>query len=257
MNTSQIAEKLFEAEEGGKSVRKFTAAQPDFSLAQGYEVQQKLLALHEKSGARIVGRKMGMTSKAKMEQMGINSPIHGFLTNRMEVADGGVLKLGKRIHPKCEPEIAFIMGKDLRGHPSPAELSAAVSEVACAIEIIDSRYENFDFALPDVVADNCSSSGFVLGSVRKKPDELDLATLGLVLEKNGQPAQYGTSAAILGNPLRSLLALVALLDEMGEALPAGSVVLAGGATAAIPIAAGDWVRATFDQLGSVEFRVEK
>lgn len=247
----EIAEKLFAAEKEGRAVPRFTAAQPDFSLAQGYEVQRLLENLHAKNGARVVGRKMGMTSKAKMEQMGISSPIHGFLTSQMEVPNGGTLQLGKRIHPKAEPEIAFITRKDLRGHPSPTELLDAIDSVCAAIEIIDSRFENFDFRLPDVVADNCSSSGFVLGSVRKKPSELDLTALGISLEKNGDVLQTGSSSAILGNPLRSLLALVALLEEQG--LPAGSIVLAGGATAAIPIQAGDKVRATVDELGAVEF----
>ncbi|MGZ3712137.1 MAG: 2-keto-4-pentenoate hydratase [Bdellovibrionota bacterium] len=256
MKPREIAEVLFKAEQNGKAVKKFTAAQPDFSLAQGYETQQILLDLHLNSGAKLVGRKMGMTSKPKMQQMGIGSPIHGFLTDRMQIADTASLKLGKRIHPKAEPEIAFVLGKELRGHPSPVELSAAIAGITGAIEIIDSRFENFDFALPDVVADNCSSSGFVLGSTMLKPNGLDLSNLGIIVEKNGAPAQFGSSAAILGNPLRSLLALVALLHEVGEALPPGSIVLAGGATAAIPIEAGDWIRATFDKLGTVEFHVE-
>lgn len=245
----KIASALFSAEKNGKSVIRFTKAQPDFTLANGYEVQKHLLKKHLQDGARLVGRKMGMTSRPKMQQMGIDSPIHGFLTDRMQVPEGGVLKLGNRIHPKVEPEIAFLLGRDLHGDVSVHEASLAISAVAGALEIIDSRYENFDFGLPDVVADNCSSSGFVIGPWRRP---LDVSNLGIVLEQNGRPAQFGSSAAILGNPLRALTALVGLL---GETLPAGTVILAGAATAAIPLQAGDWIRASFEKLGTVEVRI--
>jgi 2-oxo-3-hexenedioate decarboxylase len=256
MREKEIARVLFEAEMEGRERKRFTLGDSAFSIERGYRAQQDLLRMHLDSGARLVGRKMGMTSRAKMQQMKIDAPIHGFLTDRMEVADGGVLSLGKRIHPKVEPEIAFLMARELRGAPSPVEALGAVKGVATALEIIDSRYENYDFQLPDVVADNCSSSGFVLGSRLVKPADLPgIANLGIRLELNGRPMQFGSSAAILGNPARSLAELVKLLHAQGESLPAGSVVLAGGATAAIPLQAGDHVRGVFEGLGAVEFRV--
>jgi 2-oxo-3-hexenedioate decarboxylase len=251
----QIAKNLFHAETKGRAMRRFTASLPDFSIADGYRVQTLLRGLHEAAGARVSGRKMGMTSLAKMQQMGINSPIQGFLTDRMQVANGGTLALGRRIHPKAEPEIAFVLGRELRGKVSESEALAAVSGVAGAIEVIDSRYENFDFGLPDVVADNCSSSAFVLGPVLKNFQGVDLAAIGISFEQNGKAVQSGSSSAILGNPIRSLTALVELLAQNGEALPAGSVVLAGAATAAMAIKKGDHVRATFSGLGKAEFTV--
>jgi 2-oxo-3-hexenedioate decarboxylase len=120
--------------------------------------------------------------------------------------------------------------------------------------VIDSRYRNFEFQLPDVVADNGSSSAFLLGAKLVRPQHLDLANLGIIVEVNGRAQLFGSSAAILGHPGRSLAALVALLDEEGETLPAGSVVLAGAATAAIPLTAGALVRATFQGLGRMEAR---
>ncbi len=252
----KIAEQLYAAEQNRKCVKRFTAAQPDFSLAQGYQVQRELLALHQAQGAKLVGRKMGMTSRPKMQQMGIHSPIHGFLTSRMQVPEGGFFSLGRGIHPKVEPEIAFLLDRELAGRPSLPEVFRAVGGVMAALEIIDSRYENFEFQLPDVVADNCSSSGFVLGPLHAKGQISDLANLGMVLEQNGKPMQFGSSAAILGNPLRSLTDLVHLLDAEGTSLPAGAVVLAGGATAAIPLAVGQWIRVQVQELGSVEFRVQ-
>lgn len=255
-NIQVIAHTLFDAHKKGKALPRFTAGNPDFAIEHGYQVQRALLALHEASGARLVGRKMGMTSRAKMQQMKIDAPIHGFLTREMEICEGGELILTGRIHPKVEPEIAFITGRELRGRPSAGEALASVDGVLGALEIIDSRFENYDFELPDVVADNCSSSGFVCGNKILKPSELsNLENLGILLEVNGKAAQFGSSAAILGNPARSLADLVALLDAEGLSLPAGSLVLAGGATAAVPLKAGDFVRAEFQGLGSAEFRV--
>lgn len=251
-----IAKTLREAELEAREVKRFTAANPSFSLAQGYETQRALLGLHLADGAVVVGRKMGMTSLAKMQQMGIDAPIHGFLTDRMEVPEGGLLSLSGKIHAKVEPEIAFVTSRELSGEVSLEEALSSVKGVLAALEIIDSRYENFDFQLPDVVADNCSSTGFVRGTRVVKPADLrGMDNLGIRLELNGRPLQFGSSAAILGHPARSLVDLVKLLHAQGEVLPAGSLVLAGGATAALALSAGDHVRGVFEALGTVEFRV--
>lgn len=255
MKSKEIAEKLWKADREKQALPRFSKS-GGFSLDTAYEIQRHLLSLHQKSGAKVVGRKMGMTSVAKMQQMKIDAPIHGFLTDAMEVNDGGKLSLSKRIQAKVEPEIAFLVGKDLSGNPSVSQCLDSVKWVMGALEIIDSRFENYDFQLPDVVADNCSSAGFVLGKQKVRPGDLrGLENLGIVLELNGKPVQFGSSSAILGHPARSLADLVALLHREGEILPAGSIVLAGGATAAVSLSTGDWVRARFDQLGEVEFWV--
>lgn len=251
-----LAQQLYEAKALARPVSKLTEANAGFTLADAYEVQRGLLARHLAAKETLVGRKMGLTSKPKMQQMGVFDPIHGFLTSAMRINDGAVIELKGRIHPKAEPEIAFVLKRELRGRPSLAEAMAAVDGVCAALEVIDSRFKNFEFALPDVVADNGSSSGFVLGGTMKKPSALDLGNLGILLELDGKPAQFGSSAAILGHPGRSLASLVALLEAEGKSLAAGSVVLAGAATAAIPLGAGSWVRATFQGLGSVEARAE-
>ena len=246
---------LFEAEQKKTPVVRFTAKEENFSLGEGYSVQDELLGLHEKFGAKLVGWKMGMTSLAKMQQMKIDAPIHGFLTNKMAVPSGGKFSLRNSIHAKVEPEIAFVVEKELKGSPSLEQALASV-KVAGALEIIDSRYENYDFHLPDVVADNCSSSGFVLGSTLLPALECpDLDNLGIVLEQDGAPMQFGSSAAILGHPGRSLVSLVKLLHGRGRSLPPGSVVLAGGATAAIPLVPGNKIQAKFQHLGVVAFEV--
>jgi 2-oxo-3-hexenedioate decarboxylase len=254
VDIQKISRELYAAHKEAREVERFTAASPKFSLAEAYAAQTLLLEHHVKGGDKLVGRKMGLTSRPKMQQMGVHNPIHGFLTASMHVADGGEVGLKGRIHPKIEPEIAFVLKRTLSGRPSVAEALAAVEGVCGALEVIDSRYRNFEFQLPDVVADNGSSSAFLLGAKLVRPQHLDLANLGIIVEVNGRAQLFGSSAAILGHPGRSLAALVALLDEEGETLPAGSVVLAGAATAAIPLTAGALVRATFQGLGRMEAR---
>jgi 2-oxo-3-hexenedioate decarboxylase len=194
--------------------------------------------------------KMGFTSRAKMLQMGLSDLIWGRLTSGMRLEDGGVLHLPRYIHPRIEPEVAFLLGSRLTGPVSPAEAALAVVAVAPAMEIIDSRYEHFKFSLPDVIADNSSSSGFVIGAWRSP--QLDLSNLGMVLEVDGQPVQVGSTAAILGHPLRSLAAASRLAAEHGLVLEPGFVVLAGGATAAVTLEPDRHVRLVAEQLGQVQ-----
>jgi len=255
--SNDISTQLFLAARGAKSLKRFTFSDPSFSLEQAYETQERLLRHHLVDGEKLVGYKMGMTSLAKMQQMGIHSPIHGFLTDKMQLKDKGELSLTGRIHPKVEPEIAFILNKPLSGAPSLEEALAAVESVCVALEIIDSRFENFDFQLPDVVADNCSSSGFVLGTKRLVCADLDLTNISIELSANGKILQTGSSAAILGNPGKSLAELARLLSARGASLPAGAIVLAGGATAAIKLEPGAHISVQAGALGSAEFQVSK
>lgn len=255
MNLQETTQLLDEAYLKARELPRFTIQNPSFTIPEGYKIQELLLARHLARGVKLVGRKMGMTSKAKMQQMNISAPIHGFLTDEMQVAPGGDISLTNRIHAKAEPELAFITKAELSGNPSIEETIEAIGEVCAAIEIIDSRYKDYDFQLPDVVADNCSSSGFVLGTMKKKLADLDYKNLGIIFSVNNKPVHFGSTAAILGDPVLSLQELVKLLHVEGKILPAGSIVLAGGATAAVALNHGDKVRAEMQDLGSVEFRV--
>lgn len=219
----------------------------------GYAVQAASIARRLARGEKRIGVKMGFTSRAKMVQMGIDDMIWGRLTDGMIVEDGGEISLGGYVHPRAEPEIAFLLKKGLAAPATAAEALAAVEAVAPAIEIIDSRYRNFRFSLADVVADNCSSSGIVVGAWRSP--ERDLTNLGMILEVDGRPRQIGSSAAILGDPVRSLVAAARLSSAAGEPLQAGWIVMAGGATAAETLSPGDWVRNTVRHLGAAAFSV--
>ncbi|MBX3563569.1 MAG: fumarylacetoacetate hydrolase family protein [Sphingomonas sp.] len=223
------------------------------TLEEAYAVQAASLARRYARGERRVGIKMGFTSRAKMAQMGIDEMIWGRLTDGMMVEDGSQIDIADYVHPRVEPEVAFILSAPLPERVTTAAALAAVSGVAPALEIIDSRYRDFKFSLTDVIADNSSSSGFVIGPWSDPRG--DLSNLGFVMEIDGVTRQIGSSAAILGNPIRSLVAAARLAEEAGEPLQAGDIVMAGGATAAEQLAPGQHVRLQIQRLGRVEFTV--
>jgi 2-oxo-3-hexenedioate decarboxylase len=236
-----------------RAVPPLTRAHPDLTLVDAYAIQAEGLKLRVARGERVVGLKMGLTSEAKRRQMNLDSPVYGVLTDRMQVPAGGVVRLGQGIHPKIEPEIAFRTSRELKGRITREEALDACASVFAAMEVLDSRYIDFKyFSLPDVVADNSSSSLFVLGTSERPPRELELGRLEMVMEVNGQRAQAARSDAISGDPVLSVVQLCELLAQRGESLPAGSVVLAGAATVAHMLQPGDRVKLTVEGLGTVE-----
>lgn len=247
----KIAERLDDAARNAKAVPQLAG---EISLDDAYEIQKRSVLRRLKRGEARVGVKMGLTSRAKCLQMGISDIIWGRLTNAMIVEDGGPLARRQHVHPRVEPEIAFLLKAKLAGSVTPLQALAAVEAIAPAMEIIDSRYENFKFSLTDVVADNCSSSGFVTGSWHKP--ELDFSNLGMVMSFNGRPVQIGSSAAIMGHPLRALVAAARFAGQADEPLQPGWIVMAGGATAAEALAPGTWVEHEVQHLGRVAFSVE-
>lgn len=250
----ELAIVVDEAARKARAIPQLTASHK-LTLDDAYAIQRASIALRVDRGEKRVGMKMGFTSRAKMVQMGVHDMIWGRLTESMIVEDGGPISLKNYVHPRVEPEIAFLLKAPLCGAVTPLQALSAVEAVAPAMEIIDSRFENFKFSHIDVVADNSSSSGFVTGGWHK-PD-LDFSNLGLVMSFNGLARQIGTTAAILGHPLRSLVAAARFAAEAGEPLEAGWIVMAGGATAAEPLSAGDWVENEIQNLGRVAFSVEK
>ncbi len=224
-----------------------------FDAATGYAVQAMGIELRRGRGERVIGVKMGLTSRAKMAQVGVDEVTWGRLTDAMRREEGGSLVRPNFIHPRAEPEIAFILRRRLTGEVSLAEAALAVEAVAPAIEIIDSRYENFRFSLGDVVADNSSSAAFFLGPYAS-PD-LDIGNLGIVLSIDGRPREIGSSAAILGHPLRALVAASRMTARSGHVLEPGDIVLAGAATAAVPLQPGMQVEAEVQSLGRLAFSV--
>ncbi|MGO9420906.1 2-keto-4-pentenoate hydratase [Roseiarcus sp.] len=249
---AKFAEVVDEAARTAAAIPQFTETGP-LSVADAYAVQAASIDRRLKRGEKLVGVKMGLTSRAKMRQVNVDEVVWGRLTDAMRLEEGAALSRRRYVHPRIEPELAFLLKAPLTGEVTAAEAMAAVAGIAPAMEIIDSRYQNFKFALPDVIADNSSSSGFVVGDW-SRPDQ-DFSNLGLVMEVDGRPVEIGSTAAILGNPSRSLVAAARLAGAALGRLEAGWIILAGGATAAHPLKVGERVRLIMQNLGSVSIRV--
>ncbi len=252
---AQLAEHLESAELQARDVTKITDDYPDMDFQDAYDIQWEIRRRKEARGHKIVGMKMGLTSWAKMAQMGVEEPCYGFLADYFACADGAAIDTSKLIHPKVEAEIAFVTSKPLRGPGCHvADVLAATEFVLPAVEVIDSRYRDFKFDIKSVVADNSSSSRFVTGGCRRPVDHMDLRTAGVVMEKNGEVVAMSTGAAVLGNPAESVAMLANMLGERGEELPAGTFVMTGGVTAAIAVEAGDSISVRYHDLGSLSMR---
>ena len=242
-------------DDAAREARAISQFPPDaFDVETAYKIQAASIAKRLERDERRTGIKMGFTSKAKMEQMGVHDLIWGRLTDQMLIDDGGEVAFDRFVHPRVEPEIAFMLGDTLCGRVTIPEAMAAVDAIAPALEVIDSRYENFKFSLPDVVADNASSSGYVIGPWSAPEESFD--NLGIVMSINGVARQNGSTAAILGNPARSLVHAARLAELANEPLEPGWIVMAGAATAAEFLAAGDVIRGEFQGLGTVGFSVK-
>lgn len=243
------------AQREARAISQLTIDNPDIDLADGYAIQDALRQRYLDNGDRLVGFKCGLTSKAKRIQMGVDAPGYGFLTSSMWRPDGGVIELAELVHPRVEAEIAFVLASDLGGPGcTVADVIAATDYVASALEIIDSRYENFKFDLPSVMADNASSARFVMGGRTLPPAGLDLRTLGVVLERNGEITALAAAAAVMGHPAEAVAMLVNHLGARGEHITAGSIILSGGVTEAIAVCAGDHLCARVQTLGDVSIR---
>lgn len=248
-----LAQIVDEAARTATTIPQLTETLPGLTVDDAYAIQTLSVARRRSRGERRAGFKMGLTSRAKMAQVGVSEVIWGRLTDAMRLVEGGDLHRSRYVHPRVEPEVAYLLKKPLEGEVTAVEALAALEAVAPAVEIIDSRYRDFKFALPDVVADNSSSSGFFVGPWASP--STDVSNLGIVMEVDGRPVQIGSTAAILGDPIRSLLAAARLVTKAGERLEPGDIVLAGGATAAHPLSPGMHVETTFQRLGRVAFSV--
>lgn len=251
----QLAAHLEGAELEARDVTKITDDFPAMDWDDAYAVQDEIRRRKEARGQRTVGLKAGLTSFAKMKQMGVDSPVFGFVSDYMSRPDGSEIKTSDLIHPKVEAEICVVTKAPLRGPGCHiGQVLAAVDFVLPAVEVIDSRYRDFKFDLKSVVADNTSASRFVAGTRMRSVDELDLRTLGVVMEKNGQIVSMAAGAAVLGHPLAAVAMLASHLGARGQELPAGTFVMTGGVTEAIAVQAGDHVCVRFQDLGTVSMR---
>jgi 2-oxo-3-hexenedioate decarboxylase len=252
-NAKELAARLIGAVDARTGIQALTKTAGSFDVATGYAVQDEVVADRVTRGHAIVGAKLGLTSAAKQKQMNVDQPLYGWLTSDMALDVGQPLQCERFIQPRCEPEIAFLLKHDLEGpHVTAAHVLAATAAVYPAIDVLDSRYAGYSFTLPDVVADNASGAGFLVGGQAVDPSGIDLRLTGVVLEKNGALVATAAGAAVLGHPAASVAWLVRALAARGRGLTAGQVVMSGALTEAVAVAPGDVVTARFDRLGTVE-----
>lgn len=252
---SRLTDRIETAQTTAQAIPKLTDDFPAMTVADGYAIQLELRRRWLAQGRRQIGWKAGLTSKAKMQQMGVFLPGIGFLMADMARPESSVIQTSDMVHPRVECEVAFVTKTRLAGAScSREEVLAATDFVVPALEIIDSRFAGFKFDLPSVIADNSSSARFVTGGRARYPRDLDLSTLGVVMEKNGEAATMSASAAVMDHPADAVALLVKVLDELGEDLPAGSFVMSGGITEAVAVKAGDHILARCQELGSISIR---
>ena len=250
-----LAEHLEAAELQARDVTKITDEHPEMDWDDAYAIQDEIRRRKEARGNRTAGLKCGLTSFAKMKRMGVETPVFGFVSDYMARRDGGEIKISELIHPKVEAEICIVTKAPLKGPGCHVgAVMAATDFVVPAVEVIDSRYRDFKFDLKSVIADNTSSSRFVIGGRPRDLDELDLRTLGVVLEINGEVRTMAAGAAVLGHPLAAVAMLANHLGSRGQQIPPGTFVMTGGVTEAIAVKAGDNVAVRFQDLGTVSMR---
>lgn len=248
----RLADALAAAERDRAPIDALTSSCPDLDVVDAYEIQLLNVRRRVAAGATVRGHKVGLSARAMQQMMGVDEPDYGHLLDDMFVFEGDVVDAGRLCQPRVEVEVAFVLGAPLHAPGcSVADVLEATAFVAPAIEIIDSRIRDWKISLPDTVADNASSGRVVLGGRRTRLDHLDLRTIGAVLRRNGEIVATGAAGAVLGNPATAVAWLANKVHDFGVELDAGHVVMPGSCTRAVDVAAGDVVRADFDELGHV------
>jgi 2-oxo-3-hexenedioate decarboxylase len=249
--TRVMAGALIAAERDRTPIVPFTCTQPFLTAGAAYAAQSLFVGHRLQAGEQIIGAKLGMTSKAKRDALGIREPVYGRLTSGMVLPPGETLRLDRLIHPTAEPEIAFLLGRRIGARTTPAAVMAATELVFPALEVVDSRYCQ-RFRLPDSIADNAGAARVVLGTQGRRPRDLvDLHVLGCLLRWRGGSAT-AAGGAVMGNPATAVAWLANTLAAQGEHLDEGTIVISGALTTAVPLHAGSVVTAEFDGLGTVE-----
>jgi len=249
------ARELYKAEREKTTLRPLTERYPQIAIEEAYRIQLALIEMKKADGAKVVGKKIGLTSKAMQKMLSVDQPDYGHILDNMVLQDSAAFTVRELIQPKIEPEIAFILDQNLKGPGvTPIQVLAATRFVVPALEIIDSRIEGWKIRLCDTIADNASSARVVLGGSPKRIDQVDLKLVGMILEKNGEIVQTGAGGAVLGHPAAAVAWLANAVGQFGVSLEVGEIIMPGALCAAADVSAGDLIQASFDGLGSVSVR---
>ncbi len=252
---TRLGDELYDALVNCRVVDPLTTRHPEITIEDAYRIQQRLNARRTEAGETIIGKKIGVTSKAVMNMLGVYQPDFGLLTDGMVYNEGQAIPANTLIQPKAEGEIAFILKKDLVGPGvSAADVIAATEGVMACFEIVDSRIRDWKIKIQDTVADNASCGVFVLGDRVVSPLDVDLNTCGMVLEKNGEIVATGAGAAALGAPANAVAWLANTLGALGIPLKAGEVILSGSLAIMVPVVAGDSLRVSIGGIGGCSVR---
>ena len=252
-----LGDSLYQALRSNSVIDPITNQYPDMTIEDAYAVQKRMIDRRVQDGEVIVGKKIGVTSRAVMNTLGVYQPDFGYMMDRMIVNEGESIAMSTLIQPKAEGEIAFLLKKDLMGPGlSNADILAATECVIPCFEIVDSRIRDWKIKIQDTVADNASCGVFVLGDSAVSPRKVDLSTCGMVLEKNGEIIATGSGAAAMGSPVNAITWLANTLGRLGVPLKAGEVVLSGALAAMFPCAAGDNFRVSIGGIGACSVRFE-
>jgi 2-keto-4-pentenoate hydratase len=253
----ELAADLAQAERSREPIAPLTTAYPDIDVVDAYEIQLINIRQRVAEGARVLGHKVGLSSLAMQQMMGVDEPDYGHLLDEMQVFEDTPVKAGRYLYPRVEVEVGFILAADLPGAGcTEDDVLAATEALAPSIELIDTRITDWEIALCDTIADNASSAGFVLGEARVSPRELDVKSIDAVLTRNGEVVTEGRSDAVLGNPVTAVAWLARKVESFGVRLRKGDIVLPGSCTRAIDARAGDNFVADFAGLGSVRLSFE-
>jgi 2-keto-4-pentenoate hydratase len=253
----ELAADLAQAERSREAIAPLTAAYPDIDVVDAYEIQLINIRQRVAEGARVLGHKVGLSSKAMQQMMGVDEPDYGHLLDEMQVFEGTPIKAGRYLYPRVEVEVGFILADDLPGADCTEEdVLAATEALVPSIELIDTRITDWKIKLCDTIADNASSAGFVLGEARVSPADVDVQLIEAVLTRNGDLIAEGRSDAVLGNPVTAVAWLARKVESFGVRLRKGDIVLPGSCTRAIDVHAGDEFVADFAGLGAVRLSFE-
>jgi 2-keto-4-pentenoate hydratase len=253
----ELAADLAQAERSREPIAPLTAAYPDIDVVDAYEIQLINIRQRVAEGARVVGHKVGLSSKAMQQMMGVDEPDYGHLLDEMQVFEHTPVKAARYLYPRVEVEVGFILSEDLPGAGcTEDDVLAGTEALVPAIELIDTRIKDWKIALCDTIADNASSAGFVLGQARVSPTDVDVEAIDAVLTRNGDLVAEGRSDAVLGNPVTAVAWLSRKVESFGVRLRKGDIVLPGSCTRAIDVHAGDKFVADFAGLGSVRLSFE-
>jgi 2-keto-4-pentenoate hydratase len=253
----ELAADLAQAERSREPIAPLTSAYPDIDVVDAYEIQLINIRQRVAEGARILGHKVGLSSLAMQQMMGVDEPDYGHLLDEMQVFEDTPVKAGRYLYPRVEVEVGFILGADLPGAScTEDDVLAGTEALVPSIELIDTRITDWKIGLCDTIADNASSAGFVLGEARVSPRDLDVKAIDAVLTRNGEVVAEGRSDAVLGNPVTAVAWLARKVESFGVRLRKGDVVLPGSCTRAIDVRAGDEFVADFSGLGPVRLSFE-